>query len=278
MQNTLFIPPNMERLWERSRLNRHFQEIHGTFSRTLAVAREDLVFYAPSDPFFDAIVNNADECARGRCCAIAIQSDLPFDWQGFVLTWSSVLNPRYLLALEMGVQYLALAQGYMPLEQIVTLEGLSEQDRDKDEIVLKQTIERALQDVKNSEHVAHLGQRSFKRDFLKHTETYKMSNISWFKGSFPPDVWVKIVQEAYDSNIQKVREELIQSVDIKRARSDFLRRYNGMKASALYYGDEFEAQNLSDIKNVYQALLEGLKRPIRRLESMAFVRLVGKNE
>ncbi|GBF31839.1 RNA polymerase associated protein RapA [Desulfocucumis palustris] len=278
MQNTLFIPPDMEKLWERSRSNGHIQEIHGTFSRTLAVAREDLVFYAPSDPFFDSIVNNADECARGRCCAMAIQSDLPFDWQGFVLTWSPVLNPRPLLALEMGTQYLALAQGYMPLEQIVTLEGMSEQDRDKDETILRQTIQRALKQVKDSRLIAHLGQRTSKSDFLKIREKYRMSNINWFKRQFPPDVWGKIVQEAYDSSLQKVKGELVQSLELKRAMSDFQRRYNGIKASALYYGDKDEVQKLLEIKAVYQVLWEGLKRPIRRLESIAFVLVVGKIE
>lgn len=278
MQNTLFIPPNMERVWERSRSRRHTQEIKGTFSRSLAVAREDLIFYAPGDPFFDSIVNNADECARGRCCAMAIQSDLPFDWQGFVFTWSPVINPRPLLALGMNIQSLALAQGYMPLEQIVTLEGLSEQDSAQDETVLRQTIKRALHQVKSSKFVAHLGQRSLQSDFLNTKEKYRMSNISWFKQQFPSDVWAKIVREAYDSSVQKVKEELAQSVELKRAKSDFQRRVNGIIASTLYYAAEGEARGHEDIKEVYQVLIEGMKLPIRRLESVTFVWMVGRNE
>lgn len=275
MQNTLFIPPNMERVWERSRSKRQTQEIKGTFSRSLAVAREDLIFYAPGDAFFDAIVNNADECARGRCCAIAIQSDLPFDWQGLVFTWSPVMNPRPLLSLGMDIQNLALAQGYMPLEQIVTFEGLSEQDRVQDQNLLRPVIERGLQQIKKSQVVAHLGQRTIKNDFLKINDTYKVSNINWFKNQFPEDVWSKIVREAKDASFQKVTEELNHSVELKRARDDFQRRLNGIKASALYYGAEGEH---TGIKETFQALLEGLKRPLRRIESVAFIWVVGKHE
>lgn len=278
MKNTLFIPPNMEKVWERTRSKRHAQEVKGTFSRSLAVAREDLSFYAPGDPFFDAIVNNADECARGRCCAMAIQSDLSINWQGFLFTWSPVVNPRPLLALRMSTHNLALTQGYMPLEQIVTLEGVSEQDRAQDETVLRQAIERALQQVKNPKIVAHLGQRSIKSDFLKIKENYRISNINWFKNQFPTDIWAKIVQDAYNSSVQKMKEELTQSVELKRARSDFQRRINGIKASTLFYGAEWEVHGHEDIKATYQALLEGLRRPIRRLESIAFVWVVGKSE
>src|SRR5690606_15190898 len=67
--NILTLPDMDEAIRRAGR--RFTQSIRGTFSRDLAISREDLVFFAPGDdPWFDWIVQNAERADRGRCCAI----------------------------------------------------------------------------------------------------------------------------------------------------------------------------------------------------------------
>ena len=68
MRNAKFVEiPNMEEALLRSRNSSNLR-VEGTFNRSVAVVREDLVFFAPgSDPWTDAIIRNALEADRSRC-------------------------------------------------------------------------------------------------------------------------------------------------------------------------------------------------------------------
>lgn len=94
-----FNPPNMEDALVRSgRLRDHV--ICGTFHRDIAVRREDYVFFAPgTDPWTDALVANAIEADRGRCCAILRAApELDHHWFGAEFRFSISIDPRPLLA------------------------------------------------------------------------------------------------------------------------------------------------------------------------------------
>lgn len=113
MRNARFLPPNMEEAARRSGRQRTTQ-IKGTFSRDVAVRREDLVFFAPGDdPWTDAVIANALECDRGRCCAVGFTPQLGATTPFFELLYTLQLDPRPLYAAELDPVYLLQAQGYL---------------------------------------------------------------------------------------------------------------------------------------------------------------------
>lgn len=258
MKNTFFVPPDMSEARKRAK---HRQEIRGTFKRSFAVQREDLIFYAPGDPFFDAIVRNADETPRGTCCAFIRRSEV--DWKGFVLTWSVSLDPVYLLDLGESLEHMVLAQGYIPLEPIVTINGYSASDREKDLADIRGRLFGSL-----DEKIIHLGRRGGSN--LPGISA--VSNYSWFKQQTAGS-WQERVQRAYKDSISEVRNLLTYQIDSKRAENDFQRRLNGLRASNLYYGktSNIERNEEEKMARIYDALLKGLIEPRIELESMAFV-------
>ena len=113
MRNARFLPPNMEEAARRSGRQRTTQ-IRGTFNRDVAVRREDLVFFAPGDdPWTDAVIANALECDRGRCCAVGFTPQpgalVPF----FELLYTLQIDPRPLYAANLDPVYLLQAQAYL---------------------------------------------------------------------------------------------------------------------------------------------------------------------
>lgn len=253
MKKTLFLPLDMV---EARRRSKRSGEIRGTFDRSIAVNREDLIFYAPGDPFFEAIVNNAYELDNGRCTAFTFKgTDL--EWEGFIFTWSVAPNPNSLLALKEPLEKLAIAQGYLPLDHIYTVETLETKDQVDDYMIFSYLNSRIPK-----HRIIHLGKRG-------------NGNIQFFRKQYPPEFWSVTFENAYEQSKQKVFDKLKLEIDLKRAMNDFQTMLNAQKASHIYYGktetftkDEFR------LKQMYEALLQGLKEPIIRMESAAFVRLV----
>lgn len=256
MKNTLLIPPfNMQ---EAHRRAKHTGEIRGTFDRRKAVEQEDLIFYAPEDPFFDAIIDNASSSDLGRCCAF-LRKNADINWKGFVLTWSASIDPGYLLEEDQGIENLVLAQGYMPLQQTYTIHGYDELDQSIDE----ETVRYILQSHDNRSTDEHLGKRSNGR-------------IKQFKEQFPLDEWLPKIEDVYDQSYNNVKLQISKRIDIERAQNDFQRRLDGMKAANLYFNknDIYHDEEIKNLSNIYGALLKGLKYPKLTLESIAFVWLV----
>lgn len=271
MYNAQFVPPDTT---EARRRSRREQQISGTFSRALAVRREDLVFFAPGDPFFDAIVNNAYVLYRGRCAAFACPSGWERDWRGLIFTWVAQVDRRPLLEIGADPQHLVLAQGYIPLEPLTIVEPLTEEDGEIDEDLLLQAIEGPLWSNKRT----HLGRRGRKSGVVRHLSDTHTSNLEWFKSQFPPGEWEDLVLKAYERSLEKVFEKVNQLIDWQKAERDFQRRVDGLRASMLYYGHEYSGgQGPGQLAKILQALLEGLKHPRLRLESVAFVWVVGKS-
>lgn len=74
---SLFIPPDWA-LYDDTPIVRKEGRILGTFDRSTAIKREDLLFYAPGDPVFDSIIGNAVDSGRGRCCVFANMAPFNF--------------------------------------------------------------------------------------------------------------------------------------------------------------------------------------------------------
>src|SRR2546430_13660455 len=89
-----FHPPDMQEALRRSGRARDLV-IRGTFNRNVAVQRERLDFFASGEKWTDAIITNALEADRGRCCAIKRRvPGLKGNWHGVELLYSLVIDPR----------------------------------------------------------------------------------------------------------------------------------------------------------------------------------------
>ncbi len=265
MENALFIPPDMKKTHKHLKSD---GEVKGTFSRNVAIKHEDLIFYAPGDPFFDAIVKNAEGCARGRSTAFAKKSSIT--WQGFIFTWSPEINKEPLLKMDIDINYLYFIQGYLSLDQIITLEPLADKFKNiSNEVILK---ELEVNYEKNDDEFAHLGERKSGKDFLK----FKDSNLNWFKNEIQSDRWAKILEDAYNESKKKAYNQVRKMTDLRQAKKDIEKHINGIRASNMYFDSEnhpgFDEDFIMD--NLYQCL----KEPTIRLDSIAFFWLVNKND
>ncbi|HET7658324.1 MAG TPA: hypothetical protein VFK37_08525, partial [Bacillales bacterium] len=256
MKNTLFIPPDMEEAHKRAK---QVGQIKGTFNRRFAVEREDLIFFAPGDPFFDAIVQNAQQSGLGKSCAF-LRKNSDVNWKGFVLTWSASMNTLPLLEKGWLLENTALAQGYMPLEQFTTIIGYDEEDERVDAEKIRQSLSKPY----SKSYDFHLGKRG-------------NGQIDEFRKRFSKSEWLESVERAYHEGLNDVTRKMKKRIDLKQAERDFQRKIDGLKASQLYYervGLHLYDEELNRLKAIYRALTEGLAHPDITLESAVFVWLV----
>lgn len=264
--NTLFRPPNMQKAFRRTGIA---QEIKGTFSRRVALEMENLSFFAPGETMFDAITDNAQECYRGCCCAYAIELPIPREWWGFVFTWSVSFDTSPLIRNRVPLTYISLAQGYIPLEPIITVHGLSIEDEDLvpeiDPILLTREF--------GPKKVAHLGKRTAETDFLRIRQSFATSNLTWTKEQFPSEEWQGMVNKAYCRGLEQARQQLATLMEVDIAKADFSRRFYGMKGAALYYGENHGStdERISEMETTFRALQTGLKNTTVHLDSVALV-------
>jgi ATP-dependent helicase HepA len=265
IRNTLLIPPNMEEARKRAKRS---GEIRGTFSREKAIEREDLIFFAPGDPFFDSIIDNAIESNRGKVCSFVQLSDL--EWRGFVFSWSVNLDILPLIQSDNDINFSYLGQGYMPLDNLVTLEPLTKEDEEIERESIFQRLDKSYS--KNMSDFFHLGKRSKKDKIIPGDY---INNLNWFKDEFPLDFWQSKVNEVYDNSYNKVLKKLDFNIDLERAKNDFERKLSGIKASSLYYDKEDDLDvNYDKMRKVYNEILKGIKEPKIELDSIAFVWMV----
>jgi ATP-dependent helicase HepA len=260
MQNAkLFELPNMEEALRRSRRRRELV-IEGTFDRSVAVVREDLVFFAPGgDAWTDAILKNAMEADRGRCCAVWRSApELSGRWVGFELLYSLSVDPRPLYAAGFGPDHLFRAQGFLP--------------RATYRLVLKpdgtlvdpgSPIAAAIKRPFDKRRDKHLGKRDSPG-----------AQLEQFKRTFPADQWEQTVRRILHAADGCLDAELTCMVDMaEEAAEEFARHAAGWRAARRWIAGSLDDDDLSSVEEyerVSRALIEGIERPLRRLESVCF--------
>ena len=262
MQHAKFsVVPNMQDALERSRRATSLR-IEGTFNRSVAMVREDLVFYAPgSDPWTDAIIRNVIEADRGRCCAIRRESaEIDQPWMLFDLTYHVQVDPRPLLALGHDPIHLLAAQGflYTPIHRLL-LNHKGERVPPGD--VVHSVIRLPFHKGRDT----HLGQRSGQQP-----------PIAWFKKHFPAEKWHAILQGIVDSATKALAEDFEFTDELAdEARDRFVEAARGMQAAANWYAVHQlipdAAANLETIETyraISEALDAGLRHPLIALESV----------
>ncbi|NTV62448.1 MAG: DEAD/DEAH box helicase family protein [Oscillochloris sp.] len=265
MRKARFLPPSMAEATRRLG-NKRTTQIIGTFSRDIAVRREDLVFFAPGDdPWTDAVITNALECDRGRCCAVGFHRESAEGGPFFELLYSFQINPQWLYEARLDPIYLLHAQSYLPrphLRLLVEIDGAT----------IRRTDPRwTLVDLPfKASPLTHLGERKVSgRD--------GRSALERFRERYPADVWFDMVRSCEVATRQFIQDDVIEYAAERAddAAREFSRRVAGWEAGLRWQarngsGSEVERPALEEYRQATEALVTGIRRPIIRLESICF--------
>ena len=260
-RNSLYCPTfDCEKLLSRTKKE---NVIEGTFLRELAIKDESLIFFAPTNQFFESIIENARECARGRCTAF-LQFNDRVNWCGFAFNFLIMPNQRSLL--RNGIpQYFDHVRGYIkkgvlpifvPLIEILTEDEmyvLSTRaniviDRDVDGEELFE-----LMKLYDRNRIVHLGRRN---------ESKNGYDIRKFAAIFGPPLWRQMVKRAYDSAKTRLKEEIGYYINLRDAEENL---------DKLIISEDISLDHK-------ELLLECLRSPQISLDSAVFCWLVKEDE
>jgi hypothetical protein len=234
----------------------------GTFSRKIAIEREDLVFFVPgSDPWTEAIITHALEADRGRCTAVfRSSSELAKTWHVFELFYTVSIDPRPLYAAGFGPEPLSQAARFLPYvtrRLIVTSEGKVVSESSK--------IAQVIKARPFNEKQGDVSLNDAKRPQL----------MEAFKTAYPSERWKTVVDQVFTSAQQKLDEELCQNPQIvEPAHNAFRQRLFGQQSALLGLGQS-PTQEIVRYKTLSEALLKGLAQPFCQLQSVCFWMLLG---
>lgn len=264
MRKARFLPPNMEEAARRLG-NTRTTRIVGTFNRDVAVRREDLVFFAPGDdPWTDAVITNALECDRGRCCAVGFRAESAPGGSFFELLYSFQINPRPLYEAGLAPIYLLQAQSHLPrthLRLLVALDGTLIRTEDPRWGLIKLPFK--------ASPLTHLGER-------KKSGRDGMSALDRFRERYPPDIWSELVEQGVHAAQRYIQEDVVDYAAELAAEAEqaFRRRTAGWEAGLKWLGAGGRVGRddpaLCEYRRATATLVEGLRSPICRLESLCF--------
>ena len=267
MRKARFLPPSMAESARRLG-NKRTTQIVGTFNRDIAVRREDLVFFAPGDdPWTDAVITNALECDRGRCCAIGFHRKSANGGPFFELLYSFQINPHWLYEAQLDPIYLLHAQNYLPrpyLRLLIELDGgiIRQPDPRVDLINLP---------FNKVSPLTHLGERKVVsgRD--------GKSALTRFREQYPADVWADMLQSCEATAKQFIQEDVVEYASERAddAAREFAQRVAGWEAGLRWQsrnggGVVVEHQALEEYRQATEALVRGIRHMVVRLESICF--------
>lgn len=253
------------------KMDRKTQErsIRGTFSRKLAIENDYLHFFAQGDELFDCIVENSINSCKGCGSAFAVKSKI--NWTGIVYTWSIEPNSTYLM--DNGVSLYAMGpyRNYLLSKQVVSPVSILNSDSLTDEDVVREymsIINRGFIKLKT----IHLGKRSREAGFLK--DTIEGRNIDWFKSAYVGENWIDLVSTTRKLSHDKAFEIFKRKSNIKGAREEMERTLSARVANSDYYG--IDDAGIKKLKETQTIILDAMKHPKIRLESAAFIMMVGE--
>lgn len=254
---SLFAPPDWSN-YDNTSIVRRYNVIRGTFSRRIAIEREDLLFFAPSDPVYEAIASNAMGCSRGRCCAVTIPDT--FRYTGMVFTFTVQPNIKMLIEQGNSPKILSQFRIFLPLKPITVCVPLTKGSM---EIPDKKVLELLDQPWKVRAGI-HLGQRS------------KLGNgtsrLLQFMDQYPEDMWHHLVEKAFKSAKKNALEALKDCSDLLGARREINRLISGRRAECAYFGKD--AQETEKEVAMYKSALEAIKSSTLILDSVCFLKVI----
>lgn len=254
---SLFAPPDWEE-YSSASMVRRYNIIRGTFARRLAIEREDLLFFAPSDPVYEAIASNAMGCSRGRCCAVTVGDT--FKYTGMIYTFTVQPNIRMLIEKGYSPKVLSQFRIFLPLKPITVFIPLTQSSREVSEKKLRLLLDQPWKFRSGR----HMGQRS---GFVNGS-----SHLQQFMDLFPEDQWHHLVDTTFRSAQKNAMEALKELSDFPGARREINRLIAGRRAECAYFGkDEQEAEKEIEM---YKIALEALKGSSLVLDSACFLKVI----
>lgn len=231
-------------------------KILGSFDRKTASMREDILFFAPGDALYDAIISNAIGCSRGRCSAIAAAGGYNYD--GIVYIYNIEPQVDELLEMGAGLQTLSQYRMYLPLEQIMIPMPLTASSRN----VPEKEVLNALLSItwRNAEH---LGRRSSGR--------MTASPLERFIENTPPNQWEPLIDKCSATAYQKAVAVMREISDLSSAKKEMQRVLNGYRAECIYF--ERDNSIIAENTKTFQATLKALTSAKPILDAVCFFRV-----
>lgn len=261
IQNAKFVnPPNMNIALERSK-RRNRQILAGTFDRGIAVRREDIIFFAPGEPWTDTILQNAILSDRGRSCGILrIAEGLSETWYGFEYIFSCKVNPRPLYKAGLLPVYLFKAGEFfmtLPTHRVlVSIDG---------------------EVMSYSSNEARITRKRFNRQDDKHLGKRGGTNplLQQLKGHFTSEQWRAGIERSFNAALHHLHDDYNELIDedVEHARQELDQRIRGQIAALAWLPKERQphrAEEIELMKRVNAALLEGMESAEWKLESACF--------
>ncbi len=247
------------------------RSIRGTFSRKLAIENDYLHFFAPGDAVFDCIVDNAINSCKGCSSAFAIKGD--YNWEGIIFTWSVSPDNEYLFDNGISLYAMSPYRNYLSSEQVVIPISINNEDDIDDETIIREYMSLVNSGLSGKSQVVHLGKRNREAKFLR--DIIDGRNIDWFKEKYRRDKWDEIVSSARKSSYEKAFEILKRKSNIKGAKDEMERTLSARVANSVFYG--IKDDSIEELKKIQSIVIEAIKKPKVRLESAAYVMMIGVN-
>lgn len=254
-KQSLLIPPNWD-AYINTYLMRREGKILGTFNRKTAAMREDILFFAPGDPVYDAIISNAAGCSRGRCTAISLNAD--YNYQGIVFIYNVSPSIDELLNKGIDMQVLSQFRMYLPLEQIIVCIPL---DNDSKTISDDQIID-TIKNMRLSD-AGHIGRRGAPRGMMSSLESF----ISWL----PPSKWEPLVDKIVAIANKKAIATILRESGVAEAKKEMLRILHGYRAECLYF--ERDLAIVDKKKEIFETTYRALKNAKPELDAVCYLRV-----
>lgn len=274
--NSLFVPPDIRlmiddkinQLQNRIRSMNGDRAIHadnnyiqGTFDRQVALDNDYIHFFAPGDPIFDSIVNNALNSYKGTCAAFACMANI--DWEGFVFTWNLYPDEIRILNEGLSTHLIDKYRGFMPVEQFQCAVSISDIHSVAEAEILKLYNYLMTSDNVNRKKFQHLGKRSGIN-----------SNMDMFINVYPPDRWEELVEEKYKKALEMVKKKVFEKMNkqLGLLKTELLKNRGAKKATSNYYLHTglFEDDGINDL------IFKCFTNPRLRLDSACYVRLINE--
>lgn len=287
-ENSLLIPPNWSAYFEQKQFlfvsrvkelyansyekhSSNIRTIEGTFNRKTAISSDYLHFFAPGDDIFDCIVDNAMKSCRGQAASFAFKSSV--EWKGLIYVWSLAPNEKVLIDNKIPLSYLSPFRNYIAVDQVIIPVAFSNYSSVEERIVISE-YERIIHAgyEKSKFDVEHLGKRGMDGGFLRIPTSYRVSNVEWFKGKYPPEHWESLIDRSRELSRTKARKKLMKLSHIKEAEEEIQRMLASILSTAQFYGisaDDYEKQ-----KEIYNIVLQSIENPKLILESASYVWMV----
>lgn len=254
-KQSIFIPPDWER-YSNTSIMRREGKILGSFDRRTAATREDILFFAPGDAVYDAIISNAVGCNRGRCTGI--ETIGAYNYDGLVYIYNITPELDELLEHSMTLQTLAQYKMYLPLKQIFVTMPLTAKSR---EIPEKEVVKTLLALQPNNAN--HIGRRSGGR--------MSISPLERFISLTPPSTWEPLVDKYSTAAYKRACAKLEKRSDFDAAEKQMQRVLNGYRAECVYF--ERDMSGVEERTQLFDVTLRALKNAKPELDAVCFLRV-----